>query len=95
METEFLIDGMLSGTGIRNVVAGGYIDPCVLGLSALLGAEVADWQRRYEEAHFAAFPGELIDRLDEEGLELLSRARIELPDRSFGYFSNGHMKRLA
>ena len=92
--TDLLIDGMLSGTGVRDAVNGGYLQPDAIGLSASLVADVADWQRRYERAHFAGFPESDVTVLDEEGLTLLARVQAERPDKNVGYFSNGRMKRL-
>ena len=95
MITDFLIDGMLSGTGLRDAINGGYLRPEELGLSSLLVTSIADWQRRYEDAHFAGFPESAVARLDGEGLALLSRVQAELPAKAVGYFSNGRMTRLA
>lgn len=95
MTTDLLIDGMLSGTGVRDAVAGGYVAPNAIGLSAQLVADIAGWQRRYEEAHFAGFPADAVALLDDEGLALTSRVHGELGDKSVGYFSNGRMERLA
>lgn len=95
MTTEFLIDGMLSGTGVRDAVNGGYLRPDTIGLSPSLASDVAEWHRKYENAHFAGFPDSAVTDLDEEGLALLSRAQAELPNKCVGYFSNGRMKRLA
>ena len=95
MTTDLLIDGMLSGTGVRDAVEGGYLQPEAIGLSTSLAVDVADWQRRYEDAHFAGFPGDLVASLDVEGLALRLRVQAELPDKSAGYFSNGRMIRLA
>ena len=92
---DFLIDGMLSGTGVRDAVNGGYVDPRLIGLSEALAGDIADWQQKYEQAHFAGFPHESIAMLDEEGTALADRAASELSNVSFGYFSNGAMKRLA
>ncbi len=92
---DFLIDGMLSGTGVRDAVEGGYLQPEAIGLSTSLVADVADWQRRYEHAHFTGFPEDAVASLDVEGLALRSRVQAELSDKSVGYFSNGRMIRLA
>jgi hypothetical protein len=92
---NLLIDGMLSGTGVRDAVSGGYVEPKAIGLSASLAAELVAWQRRYEEAHFADFPEHVVAALDDEGLVLASRADAELRGRSVGYFSHGSTKRLA
>lgn len=86
---------MLSGTGVRDAVNGGYLKPASIGLSAPLVSDIAGWQRRYEDAHFADFPENAVTALDEEGLALLSRVQAECPDKSVGYFSDGRMMRLA
>jgi hypothetical protein len=95
MKTDFVIDGMLSGTGVRDTIVGGYIAPDAMGLSVQLVADITTWQRRYEEAHFAGFPANAVVALDDEGLDLASRVRSELSGKSVGYFSNGRMKQLA
>jgi hypothetical protein len=94
MATEFLIDGMLSGTGVRDAINGGYVDPQYLGLSESLTCSLASWQAQYEDAHFAGFPDNRVAELDKEGAALASRLRDELPGVTVGYFSNGLMKRL-
>ncbi|GHC91845.1 hypothetical protein [Novosphingobium pokkalii] len=95
MKPDILIDGMLSGTGLRDAVNGGYLRADFVGLPPLLAADIAEWQSKYESAHFAGFPESLVTRLDKEGLTILSRVQSELPDKVVGYFSNGKMKRLA
>lgn len=61
MATEFRIDGILSGTDVRDVPNGGYVDPMPLGLSEQLGQSVSSWQAQCEEAHFAGFANERTD----------------------------------
>ena len=94
MTTELLIDGMLSGTGVRDAINGGYVDLKSLGLSVGLTCSLASWQAQYEDAHFAGFPDDRVAELDKEGTALASRLRDELSDAKVGYFSNGLMKRL-
>ena len=94
MTTELLIDGMLSGTGFRDAINGGYVDPKSLGLSEQLAHSLTCWQALYEEAHFAGFPDDLVTKLDKDGVALASRVREELAGIKVGYFSNGLMKRL-
>lgn len=94
MANEFLIDGMLSGTGVRNAVDGGYVDPKSLGLSDRLADRIATWQAQYEEAHFAGFPNDRVAELDKDGEALASMVSEELTGAMVGYFSNGLMKRL-
>ncbi len=94
MAIHFLIDGMLSGTGVRDAINGGYVSPDAIGLSTQLAADLAAWQRCYEEAHFAGFPADAVAQLDDDGLALASRTQEELIDKSVGYFSCGQMERL-
>ncbi len=95
MTAAYLIDGMLSGTGVRDAINGGYPAPRDIGLSEALADEIADWQQRYEEAHFDGFPEGLVTELDQQGLALTLQAGSELPDIEIGYFSNGQLKRLS
>ena len=95
MNTDLLIDGMLSGTGVRDALYSGYLDPEAIGLSSRLASDIADWQRRYEVCHFAGFPESEVASLDEQGQAILARVRAELPGRRIGYFSNGRMTRLS
>ena len=84
----------MSGTGVRDVVNGGYVELDAIGLSASLVGDLRIWLQKYEEAHFAGFPGETVTKLDKEGLGLASRAQSEVSGRRFGYYSNGQIKRL-
>lgn len=95
MAADLLIDGMLSGTGVRDAIKGGYLKPDAIGLSSSLATDIAIWQRKYEEVHFDGFPADAVAALDREGLILTSRAQTELANKSVGYFSNGLMKRLS
>lgn len=94
MATDFLMDGMLSGTGLRDARMGSYVEPTALGLSASLTSDLVDWQQRYEAAHFSGFPEQVVGDLDKEGIALASRTQAELREKIIGYFSHGLMKRL-
>lgn len=94
MKLDLYIDGMLSGTGLRDAVEGGYVKPEGLGISGEIVAALVAWQRRYEDAHFASYPAAVVSELDAEGLVLRDRIQSELPDRVVGYFSNGLMERI-
>ena len=93
MATDLVLDGMLSGTGVRDGVNGGYVELSPLGLSASLVSDISAWRQRYESCHFDGFP-ETVTELDMEGLALAARVDAELPWKSVGYYSNGLMKRL-
>lgn len=93
--TTLLIDGMLSGTGIRNAIEGGYIAPSQLTLSPDLCATLTAWVSRYEQAHFSGYSDEaVISGLDREGIVLRDRLADERPDHKVGYYSDALMKRL-
>jgi hypothetical protein len=92
---HLIIDGMLSGTGLRDGAAGGYLDPEVVGLSADLAKRIANWLIAYENAHYHQFGDKLAnDRLDQEGTEIARFVQEELPDARVEYFSNAQMRRL-
>ena len=91
---DYLLDGMLSGTGVRDVANGGYVASRDLGLSAALQARIAAWQRTYEEVHFNGFAETDVAEVDRAGQELAASVRAERPDLRVGYYSNGMMQRL-
>lgn len=88
-----LVDGMLSGTGIRDAVEGGYIDPEQLGISQKTIDDIAIWLARYEHAHYFQFEdSDEMDTLDKEGMNLCERLRTELVDSKIEYFSSAKMR---
>ena len=52
---KLIVDGMLSGTGVRDGVAGGYVEPNELGLSGPLTKRLNNWLRGFENAHYRQF----------------------------------------
>jgi hypothetical protein len=92
---HLIIDGMLSGTGIRDAIAGGYVDPNELGLSANLIKRIGKWLLGYENAHYYEFADEAEnERLDQEGIEIAKHVREELPNTQLDYFSDAEMRRI-
>lgn len=88
-----IVDGMLSGTGIRDAVEGGYVEPEQLGISQSLKNDINIWVARYENAHYAQFKDlEEVNALDTEGVSLCKRLRSEIVDSKIGYFSNAKMQ---
>jgi hypothetical protein len=89
------VDGMMSGTGIRDSVRGGHLEPANLGVSDLLAGRVADWLKRYEIAHMGQYRDkERVAKLDEEGLLICVALRAELPEAKIEYYSDALMRRL-
>jgi len=90
-----IIDGMLSGTGVRDGKAGGYLDLQNLGLSADLTKRIVNWLLAYESAHYGQFADKAEnDRLDQEGIAIARCVGEQLPDDHVEYFSNAQMRKL-
>lgn len=90
-----IVDGMLSGTGIRDAVDGGYLDLSELGISSELAADIVQWLKRYEEAHYAQFENQQeVAVLDSQGIELCKRLKAEIPESKIEYFSTGKMHKI-
>ncbi len=49
------VDGMFSGTGVRDSVEGGYLNLQKLELSGQLIARISAWLSDYEDAHFMQY----------------------------------------
>ena len=87
------VDGMLSGTGIRDSVEGGYLEPSELCVSDELSKRFSLWLRAYEDAHFAQFVDKKQNaKLDEEGLVICRLLEREFPDAKIEYFSSAEMR---
>jgi hypothetical protein len=86
---------MLSGTGVRDAVEGGYVAHDELGLSPALSDRIARWIAKYEESHYRQFQdAKQVTDLDSEGVEICRLLRSEIPDSKIDYFSNARMVRL-
>lgn len=91
-----IVDGMLSGTGIRDSVAGGYVVPRELGISPKLIKQIEQWQKRYEQAHYAQFNDkDENENLDRDGIAICKRLQGELPHSKIEYFSTAQMCKIA
>lgn len=96
MSMKYLtVDGMMSGTGIRDTVDGGYISPEELGLSTELCKKISKWVCRYERAHIAGYRDGLeVAELDKEGVEIRRLVQSEQAERKVVYFSAADMKKI-
>ncbi len=89
------VDGMLSGTGVRNTLGGGYVKISDLNLSLNLSERIKNWVSRYEEAHYSEFSNENeVDTLDKEGLNICKQMREELPKSKIEYYSHARSIKL-
>jgi hypothetical protein len=90
-----IVDGMLSGTGVRDATGGGYVRLADLGISPKVVETIINWLARYKTAHYRQFadPRE-VEALDDIGLALCDRLAHELPGSKIGYFSAARMEKL-
>ena len=92
---QFLVDGMLSGTGIRNATEGGYIKPSELGISHGLSERISVWLSGYADLHYGQYKDDSQRKiLDVEGMEICYLLRKERPDLKFDYFSDARMEKM-
>jgi hypothetical protein len=95
-ERTLIVDGMLSGTGVRDAKAGGYVDPTELGFSTVLTKRIVKWLLEYENAHYHQFVDKAENRrLDEEGIAIAKQIRHEVSGAQVEYFSNAEMCKIA
>lgn len=86
------VDGMLSGTGIRDAVSGGYIEHTALGISPELSEMINCWLARYEKSHYDQFEDvKEVEDLDNEGIRFCHQLQKEIPESKIGYFSSAKM----
>ena len=89
------VDGMLSGTGIRDSLTGKYLDPGEAGFSPDLVRRIEKGGIDYETAYYRQFDDEAENqRLDQEGIEIARQAQSQLPEMKVEYFSNAQMKKI-
>jgi len=84
-----IIDAALSGTGIRDKYAGGYIAPNDLGLSFAIKQRLNEWLSKYENEHYNGYTNDkIINELDQEGKEIALMIKNELSEVKIEYFSD-------
>jgi hypothetical protein len=86
---------MLSGTGVRDEIEGGYIDLQSLAISSSLQDDFTQWLEAYADAHYKQYADhDEVLRLDSAGLDLAARLQSEVPEAQVGYYSDGEMRRI-
>jgi len=96
IEHNLIVDGMLSGTGIRDAKVGGYLDAGKIGISDELVGRLAKWVSDYENAHYYQFSDRANnEELDKEGIAIAREIQEALPHIQVEYFSNAYMRRIA
>lgn len=92
-QLDLKVDGKLSGTGIRDITSGEFVEPKEIGISASVTQRISDWLARYWEAHYHDFENEEENKhLDREGVEIAKLIRLEVPDARVRYFSDASME---
>lgn len=90
-----VVDGMHSGTGIRDAVSGGYLTVDELGLSKTLSDKIVLWLNEYEDEHYNSYSNtENINRLDSMGLSIAKELQLELPDSKVEYYSSALLSKI-
>lgn len=85
----------MSGTGIRDSVEGGYLEPRELGVSCELAEEISSWLKGYEDAHYDQYQDQaMVAALDDEGLRICRQLRKELVGVKVEYYSSARMQRM-
>lgn len=89
------VDGMMSGTGIRDTLEGGYLKPDELGLSSELKRKISDWLSSYENEHYSQYEDKsVVAGLDAEGIEICDLLKSEIPDSKVEYYSAAETKKI-
>lgn len=93
---KIIVDGMLSGTGIRDAEKGGYIPTDDLGISKDLRNKISEWLDKYNKAHFKEYENASeVEILDDEGIEICRILATECPSLKIEYyFSDAKMERI-
>lgn len=89
------VDGMMSGTGIRDSVEGGYINLDEIDVSDKLKNDLRSWLSEYEAEHYRGYKSnDRIKLLDDEGISLAVRLSNEFPDSKVEYYSDAKTKKI-
>ena len=92
---HFIIDGMLSGTGIRDAGEGGYVSPEELNISVDVRLRLQNWLAEYELDHYYGHSDEAkTAELDREGIKIALVIQNELPDDIIGYYSDAKLRSM-
>lgn len=87
-----VVDGSLSGSGIRDQYEGGYLDPEELSLSTEVIERLNKWLSKYANEKYNGYSNEsFIDELDREGKEIAASIKHELNDVKLQYFSDARL----
>ena len=90
-----VVDGMFSGTGIRDAVGGGYLTADEIGISKSLSDKIVLWLSEYETEHYNSYSNtENVSRLDSIGISIAKQLQLELPESKIEYYSAANCVRV-
>lgn len=88
-----VVDGMVSGTGIRVEYESEYIEPELLRISADLTVKLNNWHERYKQEFYKSYADTIkVQHLDKEGAEIAEAISNETEDCKVSYFSDADLK---
>jgi hypothetical protein len=87
-----ILDGYLSGTGIRDGVEGGYIELENLKIPSTIKNKIIDWVFKYENEFYNGYSDSTkVEELDNEGKAIVVLLKKELPNTKIEYYSDAKM----
>jgi hypothetical protein len=87
-----IVDGMASGTGIRDAVNGGFLKLNTLETSSDFNEKLLSWLRAYENEHYNSYSDDaIVNALDKRGIELARELSDELKDAKVEYYSSAKL----
>ena len=93
MYRYLVVDGMVSGTGIRDQYKSDYVEPNLLEISNGLIEKLKSWHERYKQEFYNNYSDEIkVQQLDNEGVEISEAISNELENCKVGYFSDADLK---
>lgn len=88
-----IVDGEMSGTGVRDCASGRYIDLMELNIPNVLVKRIKSWINAYWEEQYINFPDiAKINWLDQDGIDISRMLRNVLQDVDVKYFSSAETK---
>lgn len=90
-----VVNGLMSGTGIKDPHSEIDPSPQELGLSSHVISLIEQWLKRYADAMMDGYKNKKEnERLDQEGIEIARAVRSELLETKVEYYSDVLSKRI-
>ena len=90
-----VVDGELNSTGLKEGYTKKEINPGSLNLSVSLQKRIAEWVKKYSDAHINGFLNSNTDDLDSEGHLICQELHKEIPSVKIEYVSAATMVRTS